>query len=173
MLAELAAAVTAQAQREGVLVDEFVAPVGRATVTGLFSGKKHLNGYNIQVVADVGDPRRRRHPRQQGLHHLRHRRTLDPPSNPDGMGITGDTGYLGCGMITPERKPPGRDLSEAQRTYNQSVNSIRAAAERAISHLRESKTLKTGYRGPLDQFPDTLRTVTRLEVYRVWSTSFE
>jgi hypothetical protein len=45
----------AQAQREGVLVDGLVAPVGqRDGYLDLFSGKKHLNGYNIQVVSDLG-----------------------------------------------------------------------------------------------------------------------
>jgi hypothetical protein len=54
----------AQAQREGVLVDGFVAPVGdRDGYPDLFSGKKHVHGQNVQVVADldgqvadVGDP---------------------------------------------------------------------------------------------------------------------
>lgn len=52
------------AQREGVLVDGFVVPVGkREGYDGLFSGKKHLCGQNVQMVAnldgmlsDVGDP---------------------------------------------------------------------------------------------------------------------
>ena len=43
-----------RAQREGVLVDGFVAPVGeREGYDGLFSGKKHLSGQNVQVVADL------------------------------------------------------------------------------------------------------------------------
>src|SRR5690348_17034892 len=53
-----------RAQGEGVLVDGFVVPVGeREGYDGLFSGKKHLSGQNVQVVADldghvadVGDP---------------------------------------------------------------------------------------------------------------------
>ncbi len=43
-----------RAGREGVLVDGFVAPVGeRESYHGLFSGKKHLCGQNVQVVADL------------------------------------------------------------------------------------------------------------------------
>ena len=43
-----------QASREGVLVDGFVAPVGeREDHHGLFSGKKHMSGQNIQVIADL------------------------------------------------------------------------------------------------------------------------
>jgi len=53
-----------RAQHNGVLTDGFVAPVGeRDGYHGLFSGKKHLSGQNVQVVADlrgrvadVGDP---------------------------------------------------------------------------------------------------------------------
>jgi hypothetical protein len=82
--------------------------------------------------------------------------------------MTGDKGYLGTGLITPDRKPPGQELTEAQKAYNRSVNRIRAAAERGIAHIKNWKVLKTGYRGRLSEFPDLLRTVTRLEIYRVW-----
>lgn len=55
---------TARAGRAGVLVDGVVAPVGeREHHRGLFSGKKHRSGQNVQVVtdldgraADVGEP---------------------------------------------------------------------------------------------------------------------
>jgi hypothetical protein len=54
----------ARAHRSAVLVDGFVAPVGeRDGYHDLFSGKTHLSGQNIRVVADlagrvagVGDP---------------------------------------------------------------------------------------------------------------------
>ena len=42
-----------RAQHAGVLVDGFVVPVGeRNGYHGSFSGKKHLSGQNVQVVAD-------------------------------------------------------------------------------------------------------------------------
>ena len=38
----------------GVLVDRFIAPVGeREHYAGLFSGKNHVSGQNVQVVADL------------------------------------------------------------------------------------------------------------------------
>jgi hypothetical protein len=54
----------ARARRGGVLVDGFLAPVGhRDGHDGLFSGRKHVCGQNVQViadldgrVADVGEP---------------------------------------------------------------------------------------------------------------------
>jgi hypothetical protein len=53
-----------RAADSGVLVDGFVAPVGEhGGYEGMFSGKKHVSGVNVQVVADldgrvadVGDP---------------------------------------------------------------------------------------------------------------------
>jgi hypothetical protein len=59
-------------------------------------------------------------------------------------------------MITPERKPPRGELSAGQKTYNTSVNRIRAAVERAIAHLRSWKILKTGSRRIMRGFPDIL-----------------
>jgi hypothetical protein len=166
----------AQAQREGVLVDGFVAPVGeREGHDGLYSGKKHLCGQNVQVVADldgrvadVGDP-------VPGARHdaaaffvsgLAER--LSGHYAPGGPGMTGDGGYRGIGMITPDRKPRGGELTDGQKAYNRSVNRIRAAVERAIAHLKSWKILQTGYHRIMHDFPDILRTVTMLEIYRAW-----
>jgi hypothetical protein len=40
--------------------------------------------------------------------------------------------------------------------------------ERAIAHLKCWKVLKTGFRRSLEDFPAVLRTVTKLEVFRVY-----
>ena len=171
----------ASAQRESVLVDGFVAPVGdRAGHAGLYSGKKHVNGQNVQVVADldgqvadVGDP-------VPGARHDAAAFWLSGIAErwhehyqPDGMGMTGDKGYIGCGIITPQRTPPGGELSDYLKAYHTSVNRIRAAVERAIAHLNNWKILKTGYHRIMHDFPDVLRTVTMLEIYRTSTLSFE
>jgi hypothetical protein len=170
-----------QAQREGVLVDGFVAPVGqREDYDDLYSGKKHVNGQNVQVVADldgnvadVGGPvPGARHDSVAFFISDIAERWADHYA-PGGPGMTGDKAYQGIGMITPQRKPPGGELSEAQKVYNTSVNRIRAAVERAIAHLKNWKILKTGYRRIMRDFPDTLRTVTMLEIYRVLGPTFE
>ena len=61
--------------------------------------------------------------------------------------MTGDKGYIGCGIITPDRKPPGGELTEDQKAYNRSVNRIRAAVERAIAHLKCWKILRPATTG--------------------------
>lgn len=170
-----------QAGRESVLVDGFVTPVGeRENYDGLFSGKKHVSGQNVQVVADldgrvadVGEP-------VNGARHdaaaffisgIAQRWTKHYA--PGGPGMIGDGGYQGTGPITPHKKPPGGELTARQKAYNYSVNRLRAAVERAISHLKNWKILNTGYHRIMADFPDVLRTVTALEIFRTSAPGFE
>ena len=174
--ADRAVEVATQARRSAVLVDGFIAPTGeRAARADLFSGKHHICGMNVQVVADLagrlvdtGIP----------IGGSRHdsvafdasgiaRRWADHLAD-DGPGMLADKGYQGCGPATPYRKPQGRDLSDVRKACNIALNSIRAAVERAVSHLANWKILDLGYRGRLSEFPDVLRTVTNLEIYRIW-----
>jgi hypothetical protein len=170
-----------RAQRGGVLVDGLVVPVGeRDGYHGLFSGKKHVSGQNVQVIADldgriadVGDP-------VPGARHdaaaffisgIAHRWAAHYA--PAGPGMIADGGYQGTGPTTPVRKPPGGELTDKQKSYNYSINRLRAAVERAIAHLKNWKILKTGYHRIMTDFPDLLRTVTALEIFRVWGPGFE
>ena len=70
----------------------------------------------------------------------------------------------------PARSPPQeasrRGPDRPQKAYNYSVNRLRAAVERAISHLKNWKILNTGYRRIVTDFSDVLRTVTALETFR-------
>ncbi|MFE3865140.1 hypothetical protein ACFXPT_32600 [Streptomyces goshikiensis] len=49
----------------------------------------------------------------------------------------GDLGYIRTGIRTGRRKPPGRNHSACDREANQSVNTLRVAAERAFAHLKD------------------------------------
>jgi hypothetical protein len=156
-------------------------PVGeREGYHGLFLGKKHLSGQNVQVVADldgrvadVGDP-------VPGARHDGAAFFISGIAErwaghyaPGGPGMIGDGGYQGIGMITPDRKRPGGELDDRQKSYNYSVNRLRAAVERAIAHLKTWRVLKAGYHRAMTNFPDLLRTVTGLEIFRVWGPGFE
>jgi hypothetical protein len=144
-----------RAHREGVLVDGFVAPVGeREHYDGLFSGKKHVSGQNVQViadldgrVADVGEPvNGARHDAaaffisgiaERWASHLA----------PGGPGMIGDGGYQGTGPITPHKKPPGGELTAKQKSHIYSLNQLRAAVERAIAHLKNRKSSRPATTG--------------------------
>ena len=77
-------------------------------------------------------------------------------------------GYQGAGPSIPYRKPPKGELTDVRKACNYSHNRLRAAVERAITHLKNWKILKTGYHRIMTDFPDVLRTVTGLEIFRVW-----
>jgi hypothetical protein len=49
--------------------------------------------------------------------------------------MIGDSGYQGTGPITPAKKPPGDELTDTQKSYNYSINRLRAAVERARHSL--------------------------------------
>ena len=131
----------------------------------LYSGKHKNTGLNVQVactlsgaLAWVSDP-------QDGRTHdaeaLRRCGLLEvPPQDlPDGAEPPlhiGDKGYIGLGMITPKRKPANLPLHPDDKAYNRAVNQIRYKIERAIANIKTWRVLHTGYRRPLDTFPETI-----------------
>lgn len=174
--ADFAGQVRRQAKRSAVLVDGFLAPTGnRAGVPDLFSGKRHAAGLNIQAVSDLAGRLVDTGLPVPGARHdskaLTESGIADRWANhlkPGGPGMLADLGYLGTAAITGTRKPRGGELSDVRRACNQAINSTRAAVERAIAHLVNWKILDTGWRGRLTDFPEVLRTVTGLEIYRTW-----
>ena len=54
----------------------------------------------------------------------------------DPSGWIADKGYVGRGMITPHKKPPNGELSEAAEEANKSINRIRQVVERTIAHIK-------------------------------------
>lgn len=174
--ADLAGEVRQQAKRSAVLVDGFLAPTGnRAGVPDLFSGKRHAAGLNVQAVADLAGRLVDTGLPAPGARHdskaLAESGIADRWAShlqPGGPGMLADLGYLGTAAITGTRKPRGAELTDVQRACNTAINSARAAVERAIAHLVNWKVLDTGWRGRLTDFPDVLRTVTGLEIYRTW-----
>ena len=54
----------------------------------------------------------------------------------DPSGWIADKGYIGRGMITPHKKPPNGELSEAAKEANKSINRIRQVVERTIAHIK-------------------------------------
>lgn len=133
----------------------------------LWSGKHRATGLNVQVAATlsghlawVSDP-------LPGCTHdakaLRESGLLDVPDRPAHIG---DKGYIGLGMITPIRKPPGATLHDSHKEFNTQVSSIRTTIERVIANLKTWRILHTDYRRPLSTFPETIAAVIGLEFYR-------
>lgn len=84
----------------------------------------------------------------------------------DGCDVLGDLGYIGAGITTGRRKPPGHDHTETQRQANTALASLRSHNEHVIAHLKNWKMLSHRYRGPLHKLPEAVRAITALHFFR-------
>jgi len=82
--------------------------------------------------------------------------------------VLADLGFLGCGVATPVRKPPGGKLWELQKVNNRAHASARAPVERTIALLKQWRVVGSGYRGPLARFPKVIRMVVALEKFHIY-----
>lgn len=135
--------------------------------TDLYSVKHHTAGHNLQVattlagqLAWVSDPA------PGATHDLTALRASGLLVGRSRGRDLADKGYLGAGLLTPIRKPPGQDLDEWQKRFNRDHAGIRYVVERSIAHLKNWKTLTTPYRRPLHTAPDTISAIISLEFWR-------
>ena len=136
----------------------------------LYSGKHHTTGVNLQVACTLGGrlawasdplPGRVHDARaltESGLLEGPGETTTHDPGSSSVPHIA-DKGYVGMGLITPVKKLPGLPLSEADKNFNRAIDRIRWRIEQVIAHLKTWKTLKTGYRRPIDALPDAITTI--------------
>src|SRR6266849_8130261 len=133
----------------------------------LYSGKHKTTGMNVQVactlaekLAWISDP-------IEGSRHDNHclsesgvLLTLDPAD------WIADKGYVGNGMITPIKKPQGRELLDWEKEFNKQVNKIRAMIERVIANFKTWRIMHTDYRRPIDTFTTTISAFIGLHFWR-------
>ncbi|WP_327591591.1 transposase family protein [Streptomyces chartreusis] len=135
--------------------------------TTMFSGKHRDTGFNLQVAATLtGDLLAVSAPVSGSGHDMHAWRQSFFPDAFAGREGMGDLGYVGSGLLTPRRKPRGQERSMGDKVANHSVNTLRAAVERAIAHLKDWKILATRYRGPLTRFALVAKTITALAFYK-------
>jgi hypothetical protein len=133
----------------------------------LYSGKHRDTGFNLQIAATldgrllaVGEP-------VPGIRHDAYAWTASGLAQRlADLDILADLGYLGLGLLTGTRTPPGGELSEDRKQANRDLSAIRAAVEHAISHLKNWKILGGRCRGPLSKYPSIVKTVAALHFYK-------
>ena len=74
-------------------------------------------------------------------------------------------GYVGTGIITPFKKPPGGELLDWRRKFNADINSRRYLVERAIANFKVWRVLFTEYRRPLSTYEKAFTAVRALYFY--------
>ncbi|CAF3863872.1 unnamed protein product [Rotaria sp. Silwood1] len=74
--------------------------------------------------------------------------------------IIGDKGYIGEEyVVTPRKKPRGRELTQEDKDFNHDINSARAAIENINQRLKTYVILGGVYRGPVDDFHKITKTI--------------
>lgn len=165
VLTEFVPDVATACAGEVPLVDGTLVPTGnRAGQPELYSGQRQRAGVNVHVLA-------RRlvalfAPQPGSTHDAEALRRTDVDKHADLADVVGDLGYLGTGIITGVRKPPGRALTEAERKLNKDIAKIRVPVEHVIAQVKQWQVLATGYRGRLNELPDVIATVVTLEFFR-------
>ena len=133
----------------------------------LWSGKHGTTGMNVQIlVLPSGRLVWASDPYPGSMHDVA---ALDASGLLDGIDPSGwiaDKGYIGRGMITPHKKPPNGELSEAAEEANKSINRIRQVVERTIAHIKSWRILHTDYRRPLHTFEQTITAALSLYVFK-------
>ncbi|CAF4344221.1 unnamed protein product, partial [Rotaria sordida] len=67
--------------------------------------------------------------------------------------IIGDKGYIGEEyIVTPRKRPHGRELTQENKDFNRDINSARAAIENINRRLKSYAILRGVYKGPVDDF---------------------
>ena len=133
----------------------------------LWSGKHKATGVNVQIlVLPDGGLVWASDPYPGSMHDVA---ALDASGLLEGIDPSGwiaDKGYIGRGMITPHKKPPNGELSEAAKEANKSINKIRQVVERTIAHIKSWRILHTDYRRPLHTFEQTITAALSLYTFK-------
>jgi hypothetical protein len=152
-----------------VLVDGTLAPCWSwADAPELFSGKHKTTGHNHQVGASLtGRLLFLTDPLPGKTHDARAFREAKLDDALDTANSIADKGYLGSGMLTPFRKPPGGELLGWQKEFNATVNSLRAVVEQVIANVKTWRILHTDYRRPRTTYASAFRAVRGLTFFRM------
>jgi DDE superfamily endonuclease len=108
-----------------------------------------LNGHFMWVSDPVNGSR-------HDMHCLRESGLLEET---DPSFFSGDTGFIGAGMITPIRKPRTRDLLDWGREFNSQIAKFRWIIEQVIANFKTWRIMHTDYRRPLQTFAETISAV--------------
>ncbi|MEI2779431.1 MAG: transposase family protein [Tetrasphaera sp.] len=154
-----------------LIIDETLLPCWSwADIPDLYSGKHHTTGVNVHIAATlsgrllwVSDPL------PGSTHDLTALRTHGVLDTEDLLTIVADKGYIGAGLITPIKKPPGGELTDDRKQFNKELNAIRATIERTIAHLKTWRILHTDYRRPYHTFAQTITAVLGLQFLKLAS----
>lgn len=132
----------------------------------LKSGKHKATGFKVLLactlsgrLAWISDP-------VTGNHHDMYiLKESGPLDGIDASAFSGDTGFIGAGMVTPIRKPRHRELLPWEKEFNTDIARFRWVIEQVIANFKTWRIMHTDYRRPLNTFTETISAVVGLHFY--------
>jgi DDE superfamily endonuclease/Helix-turn-helix of DDE superfamily endonuclease len=155
-----------------LLIDGTLAPCWSwKAMPELYSGKHKTTGHTMQVASDLKGRLVYLSPPLPGkTHDAESIRQLDIPNLLTSYAkgnVIGDKGYQGCGIITPKKKPQGREMTDYEKANNTPINRLRAVIERVIATIKTWRIMHTDYRRPENTFEDTLNAIRGLIFFQL------
>ncbi|WP_185174199.1 transposase family protein [Rothia nasimurium] len=155
-----------------LVVDGTLVPIWnwRSLGTTNFSGKHKKAGFNHQVICTLDgkllamtDPLPgARHDaycfKEHGLNRFLDSSTL------------ADKGYIGLGLVTPNKRPAGEKLGRNRKAVNRQINRLRSVVERVIANVMAWRVLHTGFRRPLGSYRRVFSVVRGLVFFAAGET---
>src|SRR5262245_13390739 len=81
---------------------------------------------------------------------------------PPGARRTGDSGYVGTGLETPAKRPPGGELTARQKAGNRRLSRRRIVAEHGIGKMKVWRIAAERYRNPVSRHTLIMKNVAGL-----------
>jgi hypothetical protein len=81
---------------------------------------------------------------------------------PPGVRRTGDTAYVGTGLETPTKRPPGGALTARQKAGNRRVSRRRIVAEHGVGKMKVWRIAAERYRNPVGRHTLIMKNVAGL-----------
>ena len=93
----------------------------------LYSGKHHTTGHVVQLASDLaGEVRAISDPYPGSWHDAHAYAETEWAKHVGDDGGIGGKGYVGTGLVTPRKKPPGGELSARDKDCNKEINGLRS-----------------------------------------------
>lgn len=140
-----------------------------------YSGKKKYHTVKNQIIVD---PRKRRilSVSRTAEGKLHDKKLLEQDSTiyhapPKARGL-GDLGYQGAGevnplisLLTPFKKPKGKELSDSDKETNRAISSVRVGVEHPLAYLKHFNILSHPFRNRIEKAHQPFETIACIYNY--------
>lgn len=153
--------------KKDIFVDGIERPIQRPSQTETqkehYSGKKKRHTKKNIVISDEDRRVLALTKTEAGKHHDYKIAKEDAPLSkvPEGVGVWVDLGFQGIkkdypqlGVVIPNKKPRGRDLTPEQKAENRVISGIRVIGENAICGIKRLKAVTDIYRNHKESLAD-------------------